>query len=30
MQTLAETFIIAASILAFVAWGTLTVLWIWQ
>jgi hypothetical protein len=30
MQDWAEVFIIAAFIVAFVVWGTFTILWIWQ
>jgi hypothetical protein len=30
MLKLAEAFIAAACIVAFIVWGTLIVLWIWQ
>jgi hypothetical protein len=30
MQDWAEAFILAAVIVAFIVWGTLTILWIWK
>ncbi len=29
MRDRAEVFVIAACILAFIVWGTLTIIWVW-